>query len=298
MKSIAMSLLALISTWFVPALAQETNKANREEILGVYSFSPHALNKEEQSQKSDSLDAFWNRAKADRKTYIPLLKDQLKAKDVPAFFLYDGSMLLLELADTAENRRIALQAVARCDLRDVDRTAYLREVHRFAVAGEDTTDAAFHILDDPKFKAIIPEHALTLGQDFCLIVMLFPTDSTNWLQRAMKRLEIETDSEAQKSLLNLLWYSQTSASDDAIANFARATDKPEPNRVFARRLAGKNDELLAAKDTSKASKVRQTEASIRKARMKAMRRISDEALIEFDEETFKLIATRRGEKAK
>jgi hypothetical protein len=228
------------------------------------------------------------------KVYLPLLQQQLKEKDVPAFFLFDGSSLLLDLSDTAENRRIALQALARCDLRDVDRAVYLRQVHRLATLGADTTDAAFHILDDPKFKAIIPEHALTLGQDFCLITMLFPTDSANWLHRAAKRLEVETDPEAQKSLLYLLWYAQTSESDAAVAHFAKAADKPAASRDFARELAARNDKLLASiAPPGKASKVRQTEESIRKARVKTMSRISDEALGEFDEQTLKLITIRR-----
>ncbi len=268
----------------------------------MYSFSPHTLTKEQQGQRSKALDAFWQKAKVERKTYLPLLKEQLKQKDVPEFFLYDGSMLLLELEDTAENRRTALQAVARCDLRDVDETTYLRQVHRLAVLGEDTTDAAFHVLEDPKFKAIIAEHALTLGQDFCLIIMLFPTDSKNWLHRAVKRLEVESNSEAQKSLLYLLWYAQTAESDDAIARFAKAGDKPAASRDFARKLAARSDKLTP-KDkpvpSIKARSGKKTEGSIREARIKTMSHISDEALSDFDEETLRLIAIRReGAKSK
>jgi hypothetical protein len=239
------------------------------------------------------MDAFWEKAKVQRKVYLPLLQEQLKATNVPAFFLFDGSRLLLDLSDTAENRRIALQALARCDLRDVDRAVYLRQVHRLATLGADTTAAAFHILDDPKFKAIIPEHALTLGQDFCLILMLFPTDSARWLQRATKRLEVETDPEAQKSLLYLLWYAQTGESDAAVAAFAKAADKPAASREFARQLAARNDTLLASVSPhDKALKVKETESSIRKSRVKTLSRISDEALSEFDEETLKLILIR------
>ena len=128
--------------------------------------------------------------------------------------------------------------------------------------------------------------------------MVFPTDSTNWLQRAVKRLDVETDAEAQKSLLHLLWYAQTSESDGAVAHFAKAAEKPAPSRDFARRLAARNDELLARKGNAtaslKASTGRNAEASIRKARIKTMSRISDEALMDFDAETLKLIRIRLG----
>jgi spore germination cell wall hydrolase CwlJ-like protein len=127
--------------------------------------------------------------------------------------------------------------------------------------------------------------------------MLFPTDSTHWLHRAVERLQTEADPEAQKSLLFLLWYAQTSESDAAVAAFAKAADKPAATRDIAREFAGGNSKLLAMKNGSETARkpatIRQSEASIRKARVKTMSRISDEALIEFDEETLKLIAIRK-----
>lgn len=208
----------------VTAFAQD---GVRGEILALYSFSPHTLSKEAQSEKSAALDAFWEKAKGQRKTYIPVLQELLRKTNAPPFFLFDGSRLLLDLSDTAENRQLAVEALARCDLRDVDRTVYLEQVHSLAMTGVDTTDAAFHILDDPTFKAFIPQHALTLGQDFCLILTLFPADSTHWLQRAIKRLETGPDPEAQKSLAYLLWYAQLNESDLPLqASRKRQTNQP------------------------------------------------------------------------
>jgi hypothetical protein len=286
-KPLALVCGVLVWAYSGSAFAQ---KATREEILALYSFSPHTLSKEAQSQKSAALDTFWEKVKGERKAYVPVLQELLRATNVPAFFLFDGSRLLLDLSDTAENRQIAVGALARCDLRDVDRTVYLQQVHSLATTGTDTTDAAFHILDDPEFKAFIPQHALTLGQDFCLILTLFPTDSSYWLQRAIKRLETEPNHEAQKSLVHLLWYAQFSESDAAVASFSTAADKPSASREFARELSGRNGKLAARGRRTLKSK--ETEASIRKARVKILSRISDEALSEFDEETLKLIAIR------
>jgi hypothetical protein len=290
MKTFAILCSALL--WSCPGKAW-AQRVTREEILAVYSFSPHTLTKEERDQKSRALDVFWNQAKTQRNTCVPILKGLLQRTNAPPFFLFDGSRLLLDLSNTTENRRIALQALARCDLRDVDGTVYLEDVHRLATTGADTTDAAFHILDDPKFKAFIPQHALTLGQDFCLILALFPTDSAYWLRRAINRLETEPDPEAQRSLLYLLWYAQVSESDAAVADFARATDKPAASREFAQQLAARNEKLLTELAShGKAPKPHQSEISIRKARVKTLRRISDEALSEFDQETLNLIAIR------
>jgi len=44
-----------------------------------------------------------------------------------------------------------------------------------ATLNEDTTAAAFQILEQPDFKVFIPQHLLMLGQNYILIYMLLPT---------------------------------------------------------------------------------------------------------------------------
>lgn len=38
--------------------------------------------------------------------------------------------------------------------------------------GEDTTAATFHILEEPDFNVYIPEHVLTLPENYALVYML------------------------------------------------------------------------------------------------------------------------------
>lgn len=132
-------------------------------------------------------------------------------------FLYDGSVLLLKLSGVPPDRKIALAAIAHCDLRDVQAKDYFLQVHRMASRGEDTTAAAFRVLEQPKFQVFIPQHVLTLGQNYVLIYLLLPTDQNYWLQPALDRLKVEHDQTAQKSLLLLLLYAQTDATDQISA---------------------------------------------------------------------------------
>ncbi len=59
---------------------------------------------------------------------------------------------------------------------------YFFQVHRMATLNEDTTAAAFQILEQPDFKVFIPQHLLMLGQNYILIYMLLPTSQESWLQ--------------------------------------------------------------------------------------------------------------------
>ncbi len=153
----AISVLALLSS----AAAQ--SPSIHDEILRTYNFQPHSLSNAEIAQKSAELDEFWKKAKSRSNDYLPALRQDLSDFKNPPFFLYDGSMLLLSLSDVPEDRKIALAAMAHCDLRDVQSRDYFLQVHRMATLGDDTSSAAFHILSEPKFSVFIPQHALTLG---------------------------------------------------------------------------------------------------------------------------------------
>lgn len=261
-----------------------------QQIAQVYDFQPHLLSDQQTSKKSAVLDQFWAQAKAEPSVYTQALRQELGDFRNPPFFLYDGSMLLLNLSDTPADRKIAVAAMAHCDLRDVQANDYFQQVHRIAALNEETTSAALHILDDPDFKVFIPKHVLTLGQNYALIYLLLPTEPEYWLQSAIDRLGNEHDLTAQQSLLLLLWYAQTDAAEQAITAFARDSSKPQASRSFAGELLHRKDKIdLRAKTLAFGS----TEASLRKKRRERLKAVSDEALIDLDEYTLMLMAKRK-----
>lgn len=261
-----------------------------QQIQQTYNFQPHLLSNQEITDKSAVLDQFWKKAKAEPSLYTPALRQELGDFKNPVFFLYDGSTLLLSLSDTPADRKTALAAMARCDLRDVQAKDYFLQVHRMATLSEDTTAAAFHVLQQPKFTVFIPQHVLTLGQNYVLIYLLLPTDQDYWLQPAMDRLKTEGDETAQKSLLLLLWYAQTDAADHAISAFAGDASKLPASRTYAQELVRRKDKVGAKQ---RAESLAVTEPSLRQKRRDRMKSVSDEALIDLDDYTVMLIAKRR-----
>ena len=270
------------------ALAQQTSI--HDEILRVYNFEPKFFNEQQINEKSIVLDQYWEKAKSQRSQYLPALRQELANFSNPPFFLYDGSMLLLNMSDTSADRKVALAAMARCDLRDLKPTEYFTQVQRLAALNEDTTAAAFHILEEPNFQAFIPQHVLTLGQDFALVYMLLPTDQSYWLSSVIARLGSERDPTAMRSLLLVLWYAQTDGADQATRSFAADSGKPSAARSFAEELL-RRQVTLSILERVMATFV--PEASIRQWRRDRMKPVSDEALYDLDSYTRILIRKRR-----
>lgn len=255
------------------------------KIVALYSFEPHKLPRAEMQAKSSQLDQFWTAAKADPSGTLPLLRGELNNPANSAFFFYDGSKLLLALSTDRSDYVLAIHAIAKADLNGIQGGDYVRTVQALGSKGIDTREAAFHILAAPDFKAFFPQHSLTLGQDYSLIYMLFPMDETLFVADLVARLATESEARTQKSLLLALWYAMTPAADAALAAFADRRDKPAETIAYARSLLDRTTHLGSPSPSSA--------QSLREERRQIMRRpISDEALIEFDQITARLIAKR------
>lgn len=260
------------------------------EIQHTYDFQPHNLTKAQIAEKSVILDQFWARAKSQPDAYASGLRRELADFANPPFFLFDGSQLLLTLSKDSGDRKIVLAAIAHSDLRDVQWKDYFLLVQYMAAQGEDTSAAAFHILAEPKFQVFIPEHYLTLAQDYCLVYMLLPSNQDFWLQPAIERLHGENDVTAQKSLLLLLWYAQTSRSDKALGEFSNDPGKPQASKAYASELVHRKDSV---DPKIRAAAATASEESLRQARRERLKAVSDEALIDLDSYTTKIIAKRK-----
>ena len=268
------------------ALAESISTADfHSRVVELYSFEPHKLGQAEIQAKSGQLDQFWATVKADPANMLPLLKRELETPSNSAFFFFDGSKLLLALSKERSDQALALRSIAKADLRGIQSTDYVRTVHRLAGEGFDTREAAFQILAFPDIRVFIPQHSLTLGQDFSLICMLFAMDEALFVPDLAARLADESNVQTQKSLLLALRYAVTPAGDAAIKAFADSKDHPPEATTYAKALMDKS----AGPDSYSSS----SDQLLREERRKVMHRpISDEALIEFDQLTSKLMAKR------
>lgn len=161
LKLLSLPIAILLVTGICSANETVTN-----QITAVYAFSPHKLSAEEQKDISLELDAFWDKVESSQDLYLPALREALSRDNHSPFFYYDASKLLLHLSNSNEDKQIALNAFTKTDLRGVNSTDYLRTVTSLSIEGFDTASAALHILTLPDFKAFIPQHSLTLGQNY------------------------------------------------------------------------------------------------------------------------------------
>ncbi len=263
--------------------AQDLSHDFHSLITSLYHFSPHTLTDLEQKSKSSELDKFWQEVKGYPKQYLSLLRKELSNYNNPAFFFYDGSKLLLSLSQSPEDKQLVLQAIAHCDLKDVQNGDYLQTIHSFAFEGLNTADAALHILDYPNFQVFIPQHSLTLGQADALLFMLLPTDESFYLQKAASRLKKETNAISKMSLLFLLHLSATELGNHAVDAFIADLTQPDSLRDIIKGVRERTDKAshlsLSGSDTYE---------SLRAERKHILRRISDEALGELVQVSLKM----------
>jgi hypothetical protein len=162
---------------------------------------------------------------------------------------------------------------------------YLFTVHDFAVHELDTSEAAFKILGDPTFKVFVPQHALTLQHDYCILYLLLPTKEEYYVDKAIARLNQEKDVTAFKSLLHLIAATVTKKGDAAINKYADDDTRPAPLRDLAKTV---RDSLKTMAAVPILGMSFSSYASLKQEQRTIMARVSDEALYDLERVELKL----------
>lgn len=200
-----------------PTYGQDLHK----EIQDTYNFEPHRLSKEELEPKSKLMDAFWEKVTKNKDNYLVELRTELKDFSNPTFFLYDGGHLLISLSESKDDYQIALDAMTRVNLKDVDPTDYLKTIHFFARNELNITEAALKIISDEPFVAYIPQHAMSLDKGLSLRFMLLPIDSDLYINQTIEKLAALKDVGTINYVLNFLIYTCTCEADAVILKYSK-----------------------------------------------------------------------------
>jgi len=233
-----LSIVIFLVLLFSPSAAQVKPDSDdfHQTVIKHYSFSPSRLNKEEIEKKSRELDSFWHKVSSNRDNELPKLREELRRPDNPVFFYYNGGKLLLSLSNENSDRQLAVAAIARCDLVDVQPIDYVQTIMKLGMEGIDTSIAAFRILKHPSFKMLVPAHSMTLNQSYSLVLMLYQLPEDMFQHKAISLLEQEKNADAKKALLLVLWYAVTPLADAAILSVAHNEAELPQVRDFARKL--------------------------------------------------------------
>jgi hypothetical protein len=209
---------------------------------------------------SDTLDTFWNRVKADKATYLPLLRAELVRPDNPPFFYFDGAELLRDASDSRADGQLALSVTERVDLSQIELSGYLIALNFYVNHGYDTRRAALRWLDLPRDTTIIVQplpHTFYYDRFEALVFSLFGMDEHRFVGDLVARLQATHDDLEIRDLLTAVWLTATPEGRAAIAAFGDDPARPEAARRFAR-------DVLAYRGEGAAPT--QSEAELRQAR--------------------------------
>ena len=257
------------------------------DVDNVYNFSPHKLTAAEQQKKIPSLDVFLNKVKSDTSKYLPLLRNELNRSDHNPYFYYDGAVILCAISNTENDKTIAANSFAKCDLSDIPPEAYVRILNEFSNDGINVTRAAVKILNDTAFTFFLPQHAMYFNQGDCLAYMLLPGKQDFYIDTLISLFKL-ANPKAQKSILYTLWLSYSCKGDSLIS--ASMTDK-----TLNKDVSDFSKEMMKSPELT--NEIKEYINSLNKSQMddlrkKSLKRFSNEAL---DELMLSTLALRKNE---
>jgi len=247
------------------------------EIDNVYNFKPSELTYNEQSIKIPMLDKFWNKVKNDTLKYLPLLRAELKKDGHNPFFYWDGSSLLLSLTRNKADKELSIEAITKCDLEDISQKVYVMTLNNLANEGLDVTEAAIKILLSENYSFIIPQHAMTFSQGYCLTYMLLPQQNTNYVD-TLTTIFKTLNSSSQKSIITTLWFAYSCKGDIFLNSIMVDETLDKEVREYTKNIMSYTKLSREQKQFIKSL----VESQLNNLRKDALKRFSDEAIEELD----------------
>lgn len=249
-----------------------------DDIIQVYDFSPGKLTREEQDKKIPLMDDFWKKVKSDTLKYLNELRAELQNDGNPKFFYFEGGQLLLSISNKLKDKEIVLNAILKSDLNDIDRRTFVGTLNYLAKSNLNTTEAALKILDDKEYKFFLPEHSFYFNQGYCLAYSLLPTKTDFYVNKVIKRFKEEKDINAKKSIVTLLWFSNSCNGNEFLKGLV--TDK-----TIEKEVTDYTNDLLTRK-LKKEKYYKELDNmsfdDLIKAQVASTNRMSDEAIYELD----------------
>jgi hypothetical protein len=159
-------LMILVSLLLVASAPAEGDQCSELQALKhqAYGFRPTKLTQQQQTERSQQIDRFWNIAQAERERGATCLRSMLKAESVDRFFLFDGASLLFHLDPSPASLEVVSDAVSRSDLGEINPAAYVELALELAQHGVDTGGLAEKYMQYPQVDSVVPEHALPLDR--------------------------------------------------------------------------------------------------------------------------------------
>jgi len=258
---------------FLIATKSVSGQSLKTEVDSIYNFKPSALTKAEQETKLPAMDKFWDKIKSDTTNNLPLLRNELIAPNHNPFFYYDGMSLLMSLSQTSLDKKIAAQAIAKCDISDIDRKLYVSALNNLANDQIDVTSAAIKILADTGYSFFLPQHAMTFTQGYCLTYMLVPQKPELYTDTLISIFK-KVNPIAQKSIITVFWFAYTCKGDSLINSVLNDESIDKDVRKYAKEATRSVN--LSKEQKKYAESINKDELG--QLRKQSLLRFSDEAL--------------------
>jgi hypothetical protein len=140
------------------AMAQDQCGAIEQAKANTYGFHPATLSKNERSQKSKEMDAFWTLVQSSGPTGVTCVRQLIGNETTDTYFLFDGASLLTNLDKSGASDKAILSGLTRTDLKDVAPDGYINLCLELSKRNVDIGPAAKKYLHAPEVTVYLPQH--------------------------------------------------------------------------------------------------------------------------------------------
>ena len=153
-----------------------------------YGFKPSDLSDSLKNLKSEDLNIFWNTAHNNPSDAAKCLETLIENETKDSYFCFDASSLLLRLDTTDKYLPSVIHGLKKCDLEDLQLSAYLQICFYLGHKGQDIGVLTTKLISIPNAQIFLADHFITLNAidaSIFLLNTMQPSTAENVLSSAI-----------------------------------------------------------------------------------------------------------------
>lgn len=206
----------------------------KEKVESIYNFKIATLTPDEAIKKNEELRLFWKEMDKDTANFLPQIRKVLTIPNQPSYLYFDlCSYLNIQSFKPSDNALIE-QAIANINWADMNQWELIEKYRTFALSGINVVNGVKTLFKTTKINVLNPLINKTFNQGEIAAYLLLPLKPQKYVT-PLAEIYDTISTEAQRTVITILWLSNTQVGDEKLQLFAKTT-KDIDVRSYANRL--------------------------------------------------------------
>ncbi|MCO5261103.1 MAG: hypothetical protein M9916_13270 [Crocinitomicaceae bacterium] len=193
-----------------------------DKLKDIYNFNYTTISQQNLEKKNLQLAEFWDELNKDTATFLPKIRKELTINTYPSYFYFDMCSYLSIHSTKKADRSIIENALQFIQWSEMNQWEFVDKLRTFSTNGMNVMGAVSNLLNIKKLSITNPATNQRFNQGEVTAYLLLPLSPEKYINQ-LDKLYDTINLEAQRTIITVLWLSNTQYGNASLENKAKTT---------------------------------------------------------------------------